>query len=36
MPCHRREDIRKEFEEKVNSNEIFEEKVSEKNDKGTG
>lgn len=30
----KREDIRKEFEEKVNNNEIFEEKVSERNDKG--
>ena len=30
----RRSQIRKEFEEKVNNNEIFEEKVTEKNEKG--
>ena len=36
LSCKKRkkETIRKEFEEKVNNNEIFEEEVSEKNDKG--
>lgn len=36
LSCKRRqkEQVRKEFEEKVNNNEIFEEKVSEKSDKG--
>ncbi len=36
LSCKKRKNaqIRKEFEEKVNNNEIFEEKVSEKNEKG--
>lgn len=36
LSCKRRkkETVKKEFEEKVNNNEIFEEKVSERNDKG--
>lgn len=36
LSCKRRkkDQVKKEFEEKVNNNEIFEEKVSEKNDKG--
>ena len=36
LSCKRRkkDQVKKEFEEKVNNNEIFEEKVAEKNDKG--